>query len=322
MPESESDKESSNARSTKGGIRARRRANTIHSDGGLSFDDAGRHRPAHKNRISQKSGPYQLSRGNSLHSSTSLSSDNLFGKVAAGTGRTARNVPSREARTLRSESDSPEVPDSPMFSSLPNSLPPLDMAVIPPFVSKGNFDLFGGGGFSPDNDGPMYSAGLGAASVDWSVYNLNEVKSGEFAPSSYSQTGAQSYSGMYDFGSEQAPTLAGTTSTSGEVSEVEDNFIPDDMEFDGFQSGAHDFLRQGMSTGLNSIDYSSFVKGSAKYLPTPLSIQDDGGPIVGGTFRLEDDPAFWAQSYNQDGGVAPLSESPDGLPAPAFWDGH
>lgn len=316
VPESESDQESTNTKSSKGGIRVRRRANTIQLDGGMTFDESGRHRPAHKNRVSQKSGPYQLSRGNSMHSSSSLSSENHFVKSAS----TSRLNRSSTSRKMKSESASPDMPASPTFSTLENTLPPLDMTVIPPFASKGGFDIFGHGGFSPDTDGPMYSAGLGTASVDWSGYNLGDVKAGEFAPSSYSQAGTQSYSGVYDFSSEAAPTLAGTTSTSEEVSEVEDNFIADDIDFDGFPA-SHEYLRQGMNAGLGSIDYSSFVKGSAKFLPAPLSIQDDGGPIVGNSFSLvEDDPVFWAQTYNE--GVAPLAESPDGLPTNSFWETH
>jgi hypothetical protein len=208
---------------------------------------------------------------------------------------------------------------------LNSQLPPLDLSGIeyPSYAAaNGTFDLFGSaGGFSPDNDGPLFSAGF-STSVDWSHYNLSEIKGGEFAPSSYSQAGTQSFNGLFDFASEPTPTLAGTTSTSGEVSEVDDNFIPGDIEFDGFNGAANgtDYMRQQSSmlaSGLNSIDYESLMKASAqKYLPT----LDDGGPIAGSAFSLvDDDPAFFAQSYND--GIATL-DTPDGLPSAHFWEGH
>jgi hypothetical protein len=329
VPESDSDRESNQAQSAKSSVR-RRRANTIHSDGMLSFDENGHHKPTHKNRVTQKCSPYQLNRVNSMHSASSLgnrSSDNLFGK-SAGESRSAaaaRSVGAREQRRVKSETASPLMASSPTFQQLNSQLPPLDLSGIeyPPYTANGTFDLFGGAGFSPDNDGPLFSAGFSAASVDWSHYNLGDVKAGEFAPSSYSQAGTQSFNGLFEFGSEPTPTLAGTTSTSGEVSEVDDNFIPGDIDFDGFNGASTDYMRQNqlMANGLNRIDYESFLKSTSnKYLPTPASL-DDGGPIAGSAFSLvDDDPAFWAQNYND--GVATLADSPDGLPAGPFWDGH
>ncbi|CCF47110.1 hypothetical protein CH063_15627, partial [Colletotrichum higginsianum] len=71
VPESDSDKEAIAPR-PKPPIR-RRRANTVHSDGMLTFDEHGHHKPAHKhNKASQKCGPYQLNRVNSLNSTSSL----------------------------------------------------------------------------------------------------------------------------------------------------------------------------------------------------------------------------------------------------------
>ncbi|KAF4780700.1 copper fist DNA binding domain-containing protein [Colletotrichum scovillei] len=319
VPESDSDKEAIAPR-PKPPVR-RRRANTVHSDGMLTFDEHGHHKPAHKlNKASQKCGPYQLNRVNSLHSTSSLGShsperisdnplkDPVSGRVAP--------VPQR---LVKSEAASPLMRGSSGFQQLNNQLPPLDLSGIeyPTYVPNASFDLFGGSGMSSDHDAPIFSAGLSAASVDWSHIDLTD-RTDKFAPSSYSQAGAQSFNGIFDFGtgSEPAPTLAATTSTSGEVSEVEDNFIAGDSDFDGFGTGSNSFIHPAsfLATGadLSTIDYDSFAKSSNnKFMAAPSSF-DDGGPIAGGSLTFEDDPAFWGQQFND--GIATYQESPDGLP--------
>ncbi|WQF86242.1 Putative copper fist DNA-binding domain-containing protein [Colletotrichum destructivum] len=319
VPESDSDKEAIAPR-PKPPIR-RRRANTVHSDGMLTFDEHGHHKPAHKhNKASQKCGPYQLNRVNSLNSTSSLGShsperiaDNLINDPVTG-----RVAPSRQQRLVKSEAASPLMRGSSSFHQLNNQLPPLDLSGIeyPSYVPNASFDLFGGSGMS-DHDAPIFSAGLSAASVDWSHIDLTD-RTDKFAPSSYSQAGAQSFNGMFDFGtgSEPAPTLAATTSTSGEVSEVEDNFIAGDSDYDGFGTGSSSFIHQAnyLATGadLSTIDYESFAKSSSnKFMAAPSSF-DDGGPIAGGSLTFDDDPAFWGQQFND--GIATYQESPDGLP--------
>jgi hypothetical protein len=72
----------------------------------------------------------------------------------------------------------------------------------------------------PDPEQPLFSAGLSSASIDWSHYDglgFNNNRD-NFAPSSYSQ--APSFTG-FDFTGVDQPALT-TTSTSGEISEVED----------------------------------------------------------------------------------------------------
>jgi len=64
----------------------------------------------------------------------------------------------------------------------------------------------------------MFSAGLSSASIDWSHYDGLDFNNENFAASSYSQ--APSFTG-FDFSSIDQPALT-TTSTSGEISEVED----------------------------------------------------------------------------------------------------
>ncbi|GKT94133.1 copper fist DNA binding domain-containing protein [Colletotrichum tofieldiae] len=307
VPESDSDKEAIAPR-PKPPIR-RRRANTVHSDGMLTFDEHGHHKPAHKhNKASQKCGPYQLNRPLPERTSDNPLKDPVTGRVA----------PARQQRLVKSEAASPLMRGSSSFQQLNNQLPPLDLSGIeyPSYVPNGSFDLFGGSGMS-DHDAPIFSAGLSAASVDWSHIDLTD-RTDKFAPSSYSQAGAQSFNGMFDFGtgSEPAPTLAATTSTSGEVSEVEDNFIAGDSDYDGFGTGSSSFIHPAsyLAAGadLSTIDYDSFAKSSSNKFMTAPSSFDDGGPIAGGSLTFDDDPAFWGQQFND--GIATYQESPDGLP--------
>jgi hypothetical protein len=192
------------------------------------------------------------------------------------------------------------------FPQINGSLPPLDLSGIeyPQYMPNSTFDLFGST-FASDPDGPMYSAGLSSASVDWSHYDLGEANPDNFAPSSYSQTGAQSFNGMFDFGSgsEQLPHLANTTSTSGDVSEVEDFISGNDGEYDGF--GSSNFLRQAdimaPSADLSSISYDSFYKG------TDLNTMASTGMST-----VEEDPAFWIPNYT-DGFAGTTEDNNDPL---------
>lgn len=287
----------------------------------MTFDQSGHHKLGQKHNIaSQKCGPYQLNRVNSAHSAGSLGTGTESLLQNGGESREphnrARAASTREQRRVKSETTSPMMTGVSGFASLNSNLPPLDLSNIeyPPYMaSNGTFDLFGSG-FQSETDAPMYSAGLSATSVDWSHVDLADVKGGSFTPSSYSQAGAQSFNGLFDFGSgsEQLPHLANTTSTSGEVSEVEDFMSGGDADYESF--GAGNFLSQNNmmanSADLSSIDYDSFYKGT------------DGGPIVGGPLSMvEDDPAFWMPNYNE--GIATMDESPDPLgPAsmPNIWE--
>jgi hypothetical protein len=172
------------------------------------------------------------------------------------------------------------------------AVPPLDLSGIEyhsyvPGGNAGGLDLFGPS-VSPDHDTPLYSAGLSAASVDWSHYDF----AGNFP----------------DFGSnsEHLPNHVNTTSTSGDVSEVED-FMPG---ADGDFSGG--FMRQGMmgnAVDISTIDYDSFYKNA-----------EQQNPIAGtGMSMVEEDPAFWVPGY-VDGIV---DESPDPLgqtTAGNYWE--
>ncbi|KAK3384564.1 hypothetical protein B0T24DRAFT_91610 [Lasiosphaeria ovina] len=346
VPESDSDGEvASQPKSPKASSRTRRRANTTSSDGVLSFNANGHPKPTYKHpKVSQKCGPYQISRVNSLHSTSSLgnrSMDNLL----QGSDSRSSNSPAGSStddgmtqtqRRVKSEATSPLLTgSSSSFAQLNGQLPPLDLSGIkyPPYVPN-SADFFGN---ISDHDQPMFSAGLSAASVDWSHYDGLEFarKATDFAPSNYSQP--QSY-GAYDFtGSEQVPTLTTNTSTSGEVSEVED-FLPNSLdEYDtnayrnsttssGFNLGNSQASLLG-GTDISSLDFDDyrFIKGGNKYLPTPASLPGEDSTLIttsaafSGFTSLEDDPAYWMNDYS---GLPNLTDSPTESNIPSFWDGQ
>ncbi|KZZ92973.1 Copper fist DNA binding domain protein [Moelleriella libera RCEF 2490] len=284
----------------------------------MSFDQNGNHKPATRhNRASQNCGPYQLNRVNSAASAGSLgaSTDSMLyqdRQLSDSFSGRSQVTSARETRRVKSETTSPSMPNA-SFSQLPGRLPPLDLSGIqyPSYAANhGTFEMFGAGGPS-EVDAPIFSAGLSATSVDWSHYDLGEAKPESFAPSSYGQAGAQGFNGALDFGSalEQLPRLANTTSTSGEVSEVED--------FMGHGDGdarAANFLRPANGIArpkdLTSIDYDNFYgKGS------------ESSAAVGTISMVEEDPAFWIQNYNE--GLAAVGESPDSVAASSigpFWE--
>ncbi|KAK3381638.1 hypothetical protein B0H63DRAFT_210865 [Podospora didyma] len=350
VPESDSDRDvTAQPKSPKAASRTRRRANTTSSDGGLSFDVNGHHKPTYKHaKVSQKCGPYQLGRVNSMHSTSSLgnrSVDNLLQSAGSSDSRSSGSPDdssncdglSQAQRMVKSEAASPLMTGSTSsFAQLNGQLPPLDLSGIkyPPYVPN-SADFFGN---YSEHDQPMFSAGLSAASVDWSHYDGLEFasKAADFAPSNYSQP--QSYGG-YDYtGSEQVPTLTTNTSTSGEVSEVED-FLPNSLdEYDtngfrnttagsGFSLGnAQASLLDG--TDLSSLDFDDyrFIKAGNKFLPTPSSLAGDEPTLLsaaptgfGGFASLEDDQTYWMNDFN---GLPNLTDSPTEANPLSFWDGQ
>lgn len=251
--------------------------------------------------MASKVGPYQLNRVNSANSAGSLGA----GADRESLGSRSRAGSSREQRRVKSETASPLMSTG---SFGQGNLPPLDLSNIdyPQYMANNSFDLFGSG--VGEQDAPIYSAGLSAPSVDWNNFDWPEAKGDNFAPSSYSQAGTQSYNGLFDFGSgsEQLPHLANTTSTSGDVSEVEDFISGGDGDYDGY-AGSNGFLRQGMldqSTDLSSIDYSSFYKNSEQNSMPAASVS-----------MVEDDPAFWIQNYNESMAAMDDNQDPLGVSA-------
>ena len=122
----------------------------------------------------------------------------------------------QEQRMVKSEHGSPLMSPASNLDQLNGLLPPLDLSAIPGgYNFLQNIDGFPG---IPDPEQPLFSAGLSSASIDWSHYDGLDFNNENFAPSSYSQ--APSFNG-FDFSSVDQPALT-TTSTSGEISEVED----------------------------------------------------------------------------------------------------
>ncbi|KAL2255471.1 hypothetical protein VTK26DRAFT_3286 [Humicola hyalothermophila] len=344
VPESDSDgMATSQSKSSKASSRARRRANTTNSDAMLPFDALGHHKPMHRHaKASQKSGPYQLHRGNTMPASRSArnrSMEDLFGAASTAASRSATgddggNGLSQVQRRVKSEAASPLLEGSPSLAQLNGQLPPLDLSSIkyPPYIPN-SAEFFGA---MSDYEQPMFSAGLSAASVDWSNYEGLELASrtADFAPSSYSQP--QSYGGFDFTGSEQIPTMTTTTSTSGEVSEVEDflsNPLDDFDAYSGLSSTGYalDHTHAGLlgnNSDLTSLDFDEFnflKKDANKFLPTPSSLPGEdpslltsSAPAFGGLTSVEEDPAFWMNDY----GVPNLTDSPTESNMPSFWDGQ
>jgi len=230
---------------------------------------------------------------------------------------------------VKSEHGSPTANPSSNLEQLNGMLPPLDLSLLP-----GDYSLQSLDGFSsiPD-DQPLFSAGLSSASIDWSHYDGLDFNGDNFATSSYSQ--APSFSG-WDFSSIDQPALT-TTSTSGEISEVEEfaavgdstanrpgllqrqygsDFDASDFggDIDGFRlSTASSFIglpqtQMLASTTLDAIDMDTFLKGlptSTGYVGTNHGLPNtnylDGG-------KLAD------TRYDELGAFPPLSNQEE-----AFW---
>lgn len=263
--------------------------------------------------------------------------DDLFGAGTNGDSNSAAGNGSSDGvaqrqRRVKSEATSPLLEGASSFAQLNGQLPPLDLSSIkyPPYIPN-SAEFFGA---LSDYEQPMFSAGLSAASVDWSNYEGLELagKTADFAPSNYSQP--QSYGG-FDFAGSEIPTMTTTTSTSGEVSEAED-FLSNPLdEFDTFQSGASingygfgqpavDLLGStDLSTHLDVDDFSYLKKDASKFLPTPVTTTGDDptlltttAPAFGGLTSLDDDPGFCINDF----GMPTLTESPTESNMASFWD--
>ncbi|KAM7207308.1 copper resistance protein CRF1 [Naviculisporaceae sp. PSN 640] len=323
VPESDSDKDLNSASKSS---RARRRANTTSSEGILSFDANGHHKPTHKhNKASQKCGPYQLNRANSMHHTSSAGNHSTDSHCSDSLGsRSPTHSSTSGGVTSQSEATSPLMTGSSSFAHLNGQLPPLDLSAIkfPAYVPN-SAEFFGS---ISDYDPPIFSAGVD--NVDWSQYQGLDFgsKTGDLAPSSYSQP--QSY-GAYDFtGSDQMPNLTTNNSTSGEVSEVED-LLPNSLDdFDaGFPNASAFSLPNLHANVLGSTDLSldfdeyKMMKASNKFLPAttdePTLLAGASAGFAG--YHLEDEPAYWMPDYH---GLPALTDSPAESNLAGYWDGQ
>lgn len=234
VPESDSDEAS--ASSTPAVENKRRsRALTVQSEGsGLTVFTNGHHKPVHKhNNMAHKCGlPYVVPRAHSIHGSSpsglaNRSVDNLPHTNTIDALHSDSHIKDsmvsaqQEQRMVKSEHGSPLMSPNSSFDELNGMLPPLDLSNLSgDYNFMANLDGFCS---APELDQPLFSAGLTSASIDWSHYdgldfNNNRNSTDNFADSTYSQ--AASFNG-FDFSSIDQPALT-TTSTSGEISEVED----------------------------------------------------------------------------------------------------
>jgi len=227
VPESDSDEAS--ASSTPSNEKRRPRALTTQSDNGLTVFTNGHHKPVHKNnKMAHKCGlPYVVPRAHSIHGPSpsglaNRSVDNLPHTSTIDALHSESHIKDsmvsaqQEQRMVKSEHGSPLLSPSSNLDQLNGLLPPLDFSNV-----NGDCNFITTlDGFSsiPDHEPPMFSAGLSSASIDWSHYDGLDFNNENFATSSYSQ--APSFTG-FDFSSIDQPALT-TTSTSGEISEVED----------------------------------------------------------------------------------------------------
>ena len=265
-----------------------------HTENNLTIFTNGHHKPGQKhNTMAHKCGlPYVVPRAHSIHGASpsglahrsvdnlphtstidALHSDSLIKDSIVSA--------QQEHRMVKSEHGSPHMGPVSNLDQLNGALPPLDISSFP---SEYNF-LQNLEGFTsiPDHDQPLFSAGLSSASIDWSHYDGLDFNSDEFGASSYSQ--AASFNG-FDFSSVEQPALT-TTSTSGEVSEIEDfpnletatrpsilnhqygsDFDTSDFggDIDGYRlSNTSSYIGhpQGHTpaNGVDAVDMDSFLKG-------------------------------------------------------------
>lgn len=336
VPESDSDQEMSSSSSTKlsKSIRNRRsRASTQNSDGMLTFDEHGHHKPTYKHaKPHQKSGPYQLTRGHSTQSDGSVGNRSMENLANDSPVNDTGSAPqAQDQRLTKSETASPSITGTSSLAQSSTSLPPLDLSAVQNWPSTsfptGGFDMFGN---MDDLEQPMVSAGLSATSVDWGQYGLDfgSKDLGNFAPSSYSQ--APSFGGF-----DQPSTL-----TSGEVSEVEDFGPSAGDEFDpigtfsrtntsstGFSFNTSQENLTG-AVGLSNSDFD-FTKLSkdldgSKFYDSAASLAAED-PVMAAAIAsqemsgfVQDDPLFWREGEVDYSGLPAVNDIPDAN-APNFW---
>jgi len=230
VPESDSDEGSSS--SAPANVVRRPRALTTQSEGGLTIFTNGHHKPVHKhNTMAHKCGlPYVVPKAHSIHGPSpaglaNRSVDNLPHTSTIDALHSESHIKDsmvsaqQEQRRVKSEHGSPLLSPASTLDQLNGMLPPLDLSSLAGDYSfLQNLD-----GYSAVADGeqPIFSAGLSSDSIDWSHYDGLDFNNENFAASTYSQ--APSFTG-FDFNSVDQPALT-STSTSGEISEVED-FAP------------------------------------------------------------------------------------------------
>ncbi|KAH0545225.1 hypothetical protein FGG08_000679 [Glutinoglossum americanum] len=194
------------------------------SEGSLTVFSNGHHKPAHKhNHLAHNCAPYKIPKPHSIHGSSDIarrSVDSLPATNAVEGGLSASPISDsiisaqQEVRLIKSEHTSPEMRATSNFDHQNGQLQPLDLSFSEFSASQidscATYDYW-----SPDTDGPIYSAGLSMPSSDWSAIDL-PLDGNAFDTSVHPPYG-------FDYNSLVQPAL--TNSSSGEPSEVDD-FIP------------------------------------------------------------------------------------------------
>lgn len=354
VPESDSDEGSL---TTPPNALTRPRAHTAQSESsglGLTVFTNGHHKPPHKhNQMAHKCGlPYVVPRAHSIHGASpgglaNRSVDNLPHISTIDALHSESHIKDsmvsaqQEQRMVKSEHNSP-VFGSSNLEQLNGQLPPLDLSNLDNYQSDYNYAVeFDGLPVMPDVEQPIFSAGLSASSVDWSHYDGLDFNNDNFATSNFSQ--APSFTG-FDFSSIDRPALT-TTSTSGEISEVED-FAPASSTFvtqkyesdldasdlgdtDGYRlSTASSYMglpqaQMLASNDVGSLDIDEFLKGivttsvipsipaATQGLPTTTydEVQKFDPGAFDSSFKLGDeDEALWMNDFASTN-IVPYSNS-------------
>jgi hypothetical protein len=343
VPESDSDEGSMPTPPSE--IR-RPRAHTIQSEGsGLTVFTNGHHKPAHKNQMAHKCGlPYVVPRAHSIHGPSpsglaNRSVDNLPHTNTIDALHSQSHIKDsmvsaqQEQRMVKSEHNSPVMGSASNLDVLNGQLSPLDISGLDSFSNEYSYPLsYDGFPSVTDVEQPIFSAGLSSASVDWSHYDGLDFNNDSFAnTSAFSQ--APSFTG-FDFSSIDQPALT-TTSTSGEISEVEDfaqyNDIPQTRptltasrqygsDFDASDLGETEKYRLSTASSyvglpqaqmlagpdLGSLDIDEFIKGayrtsnSSSAEGLPVSTFEESRKFLANTSAPFDSSAFQLSSVEDD----------------------
>lgn len=289
---------------------------TARSENSITVFSNGHHKPGHKhNDMAHKCGaPYKIPRSHTIHGHSdiaqrSMDSLPLTTAAHAAPSQIHDSITSahRDVRLSKSEHGSPRPMIGSNVERLNSSLPPLDLS-MPAFENlpgQQSARVNGTAGFegyySPLDFEPMtFSAGLSMPPVDWSALDLPLDTA---FSASYSQP--PSYASLDHSNLGQSGL---TTSSSGEISEVEDliglgGFSPPIMgqnqytsepseigDVDAYRlSTASSYLgipQASMlaSNNLDSIDIDTFLKGTAPGSVSSLAASES--PMNSGTFAM------------------------------------
>lgn len=211
------------------------RLTATRSESTLTVFTNGHHKPPHKhNDMAHKCGaPYKIPRSHTVHGHSEIaqrSTDSLPLPMRSSVGQelsphhdSITSAP-QTVRRAKSEHGSPDAKSISNLEEINTQIPPLDSSYSPYDASSPALLPFGYTDRIPENyyasqdiEPPLNSAGLSAPSVDWSTFDIYDQ--GAFSTACRQPP---SYASL-DHSNLGHPGL--TTSSSGEISEVED-YLP------------------------------------------------------------------------------------------------